>query len=77
MAVVSLHFVLDRTGDNQVVLCIVVQVLDSEHDQDEGTVTNRRDIEELMEDLDLDNLSESEPEMDTISVLSTPKPKLR
>ena len=53
------------------------EVLDSEQDQDpidqEGP--QAADIEDLFDELE--NLSESDPEMDTISVRSTPKPKLR
>ena len=54
------------------------EVLDSEQDPDEsvqGGVHNQEDLEDLFDELE--NLSESDPEMDTISVLSTPKPKLR
>ena len=50
--------------------------MDSEQDQDVGDPdTNPQDIEDLFDELE--NLSESDQEMDTISVLSTPKPKLR
>ncbi|KAK2189011.1 hypothetical protein NP493_110g01034 [Ridgeia piscesae] len=52
------------------------EALDSEQDQDVGDPdTNPQDIEDLFDELE--NLSESDQEMDTISVLSTPKPKLR
>jgi hypothetical protein len=52
-------------------------VLDSEQDQEggEGDVANANELEELFDELE--DLSESDPDMDTISVLSTPKPKLR
>ena len=36
---------------------------------------NQEELEELFDELE--NLSDSDPELDTISVLSTPKPKLR
>ena len=53
-----------------------MQALDSEQEQDPGDPdTNPQDIEDLFDELE--NLSESDQEMDTISVLSTPKPKLR
>ncbi|ELU12912.1 hypothetical protein CAPTEDRAFT_112775 [Capitella teleta] len=53
------------------------EVLDSEQDQDpgEGDVANANELEELFDELE--DLSESDPDIDTISVLSTPKPKLR
>ncbi len=52
------------------------EVLDSEQDQDIAErEANQQDIEDLFDELE--NLSESDPELDTISVLSTPKPKLR
>ena len=53
------------------------EVLDSEQDQDpaDQECNPQADIEDLFDELE--NLSESDPEMDTISVLSTPKPKLR
>ena len=55
---------------------VFLQVLDSEQDQDlVEQEANPQDIEDLFDELE--NLSESDPEVDTISVLSTPKPKLR
>ncbi|KAK2170730.1 hypothetical protein LSH36_1g24001 [Paralvinella palmiformis] len=54
----------------------VEEVLDSEQDQElVDPETNPQDIEDLFDELE--NLSESDPDIDTISVLSTPKPKLR
>ena len=50
--------------------------MDSEQDPDmveQGGAS--ADIEALFEELE--NLSDSDPEVDTISVLSTPKPKIR
>ena len=52
------------------------EALDSEQDQDVGVDdTNPQDIADLFDELS--NLSESELELDTISVISTPKPKIR
>ena len=52
------------------------QVLDSEQDQElVDQEANPQDIEDLFDELE--NLSDSDPDIDTISVLSTPKPKLR
>jgi len=50
-------------------------VLDSEADHDLGDPANPGDIDDLIEQLE--DLSDSEPELDTISVMSTPKPRLR
>ena len=51
---------------------LVTQVLiDSEPDQDQ--MATPQDIDDLFFDSD----SDSGPEMDTVSVMSTPKPKLR
>lgn len=52
-----------------------LQVLDSEADHDLGDPGNPGDIDDLIEQLE--DLSDSEPELDTISVMSTPKPRLR
>lgn len=41
----------------------------------EADVANSGELEELFDELE--NLSDSDPDVDTISVLSTPKPKLR
>ena len=38
-------------------------------------MANQQEIEDLFDELE--DLSDSGPDMDTISVLSTPKPKLR
>ncbi|XP_052766077.1 phosphofurin acidic cluster sorting protein 2-like isoform X3 [Mya arenaria] len=51
------------------------EVLDSEADHELGDGGNPGDIEDLIEQLE--DLSDSEPEMDTMSVMSTPKPRLR
>ena len=50
---------------------------DSEQDPDitAQDVANQQEIEDLFDELE--DLSDSGPELDTISVLSTPKPKLR
>ena len=50
---------------------------DSEQDPDLAVhdVANQQEIEDLFDELE--DLSDSGPDMDTISVLSTPKPKLR
>ncbi len=52
-------------------------VQDSEQDPDLAVqdVANQQEIEDLFDELE--DLSDSGPDMDTISVLSTPKPKLR
>ncbi len=51
-------------------------MLDSEQDQELGDQDSHpQEIEDLFDELE--DLSDSGPEMDTISVLSTPKPKLR
>lgn len=47
--------------------------LDSEADHDPDN--NPPDIDEMLDELD--DLSDSGPEIDTISVMSTPKPRLR
>ena len=55
---------------------VTEEVLDSEQDQELGDVPPaQQELEDLFNDLE--DLSDSGPEMDTISVLSTPKPKLR
>ncbi|XP_064603928.1 phosphofurin acidic cluster sorting protein 2-like isoform X3 [Liolophura sinensis] len=52
------------------------EVLDSEPDQElVDTDQNPQDIDDLFEELE--NLSDSEPDLDTLSVISTPKPSLR
>ena len=52
------------------------QVLDSEQDQEVvDTLHNQQEIEDLFDELE--DLSDSGPEMDNLSVLSTPKPSLR
>lgn len=62
-------------NDNPV-LMLSLQVLDSEPDQElVDTDQNPQDIDDLFEELD--NLSDSEPDLDTLSVISTPKPSLR
>ena len=47
--------------------------LDSEADHDPDNAPP--DIDEMLDELD--DLSDSGPEIDTISVMSTPKPRLR
>ena len=50
--------------------------LDSEADHDMiDPENNPPDIDEMLDELD--DLSDSGPEIDTISVMSTPKPRLR
>ena len=50
--------------------------LDSEADHDMiDPDNNPPDIDEMLDELD--DLSDSGPEIDTISVMSTPKPRLR
>ncbi|KAL4237224.1 Phosphofurin acidic cluster sorting protein 1 [Mactra antiquata] len=51
------------------------EVLDSEADHELGDGGNPGDIDDLIEELE--DLSDSEPELDTMSVVSTPKPRLR
>ncbi|KAL5007923.1 hypothetical protein ScPMuIL_013504 [Solemya velum] len=52
------------------------EALDSEADHELGdTVANPADIDELIDELE--DLSDSGPELDTLSVISTPKPRLR
>ncbi|XP_053567691.1 phosphofurin acidic cluster sorting protein 2 [Bombina bombina] len=54
------------------------EVLDSEQDPGEHVVEAEEDIDLLYDTLDIDNPSDSGPEMDDDdSVLSTPKPKLK
>ncbi len=57
--------------------CVDLFLQDSEQDPDLAVqdVANQQEIEDLFDELE--DLSDSGPEMDTISVLSTPKPKLR
>lgn len=51
-------------------------MLDSEADHEMlGDGGNPADIDDLIEELE--DLSDSEPELDTMSVMSTPKPRLR
>lgn len=50
-------------------------MLDSEADHELGDGGNPGDIDDLIEELE--DLSDSEPELDTMSVVSTPKPRLR
>lgn len=51
-------------------------MLDSEQDPElVDQEQNQQDIEALFDELE--DLSDSGPEMDTLSVLSTPKPSLR
>ena len=54
---------------------VCFQGLDSEQDQEEATSDAKQDIEALFDELQ--SLTESEPEVDNISIVSTPKPKLR
>lgn len=54
---------------------ITDEVLDSEADHELGDGGNPADIDDLIEELE--DLSDSEPELDTMSVMSTPKPRLR
>ena len=58
-------------------LChVTVQVLDSEADHDLiYPDAAPADIDDLFDELD--DLSDSGPELDTLSVMSTPKPRLR
>lgn len=53
-----------------------IQALDSEADHElVDPDHNPHDIEDLL--VDFDDLSDSGPELDTLSVTSTPKPQLR
>ena len=54
---------------------VCFQGLDSEQDQEEAASDAKQDIEALFDELQ--SLTESEPEVDNISIVSTPKPKLR
>ena len=55
---------------------IFLQVLDSEHDQDLADAdANNQEFADLLDELE--DLSDSGPETDNLSVLSTPKPILR
>jgi len=60
-------------------ICGWLQVLDSEADHDLGdpdvNVDPGDDIDDLIDELE--DLSDSGPELDAVSVVSTPKPRLR
>ena len=63
-----------RRGVGCEVRCVVVEVLESVQELGDREA-NAHYVEELLDDVEA--LSDSDVDMDTISVRSTPKPKLR